>query len=313
MGNLPRRRALLAALVSVAACPRALASDRDRIRVAGSLGSWGTARLSKAMAELGWREGENLRVESRKPVEPLASGLAAAARELVAARPDVLLARMPYEISALLAATHSIPIVCGSIPDPVAAGFAKSLRHPGGNVTGLSTGSHEVWPIVIGMLRTLRPRLKQIAVFHSPQMPVEIQMRSHRETAEAAGIAWSHVAVSTTAEVERALAPLAGEAIHMAPIAVDGLPEQVLELAHRRRILTFGGFGATLMGYSRYFADENRRIAATLDKVLRGANPAEMPFELPDRTHFRLNRVTARRIGVEFPSDMLMRADEVVG
>src|SRR5204862_7502251 len=208
--------------------------------------------------------------------------------------------------------TRSIPIVCGAIPDPVSAGFAQSLRRPGGNVTGLSTGSHELWPIVIGMLRTLRPRLKRIAVFHSPGMPVEIQMRTHREAAEAAGIAWSHVAVSTPADLERSLAPLAGEALHMAPIRTDGLAEELLEIAHRHRILTFGGHEVALMGYSRHFADEIRRIAATVDKLLRGANAAEIPFELPDRTHFRLNRATARRIGVEIPPEMLMRADRVV-
>ena len=77
-------------------------------------------------------------------------------------------------------------------------------------VTGLSTGSHETWPIVIGMLRTLRPRLKRIAVFHSPRMPVEIQMRTHREVAEAAGIEWSHVSVSTPADVEQGLKELDG-------------------------------------------------------------------------------------------------------
>jgi putative ABC transport system substrate-binding protein len=265
------------------------------------------------MAELGFVEGENLRFELRTHTGSDAGALGEAARELVAARPDVLLAFAPYEISALLEATRTIPIVCGSIPDPVSAGFAKSLRRPGGTVTGLSTGSHEMWPMVIGMIRTLRPRLKRIAVFHSPRMPVEVQMRSHREAAEAAGIAWTHVAVENRADVERALAPLAGEAVHLAPIVIDGLAGHLLETAHRHRIITFGGAEEALMGYSRYFADEMQRIAATLGKLLRGANPAEIPFELPDRTHFTLNRTTARRIGIEIPADMLVRADRVVG
>jgi putative ABC transport system substrate-binding protein len=313
VGNPHRRRALLAALLSAAACPHVLASERVRIQVVGCFASRDeSAPLAKAMAELGYREGENLRLDARQHPASDAGSLGEAARALVATRPDVLVALWPYEISALLAATRTVPIVCGAIPDPISAGFAKSLRRPGGNVTGLSTGSHETWPIVIGMLRTLRPQLKQIAVLHSPHMPVEIQMRSHREAAEAAGIAWSHVAVSTPAEVERALAPLAGEAIHLAPITADGLAEHVLEVAHRHRILTFGGGRTTLIGYSRYFADETRRIAATVDRVLRGANPAEIPFELPDRTHFSLNRATARLIGVEIPAEMLLRADRVV-
>jgi putative ABC transport system substrate-binding protein len=309
----PHRRALLAALVAAAAAPHVLASEQTRMRVLGCFASRGEATpLTRAMAELGHRDGENLRFDVRQHAGSEASALAEAARQLVAARPDVLVALWPYEISALLAATHSIPIVCGSIPDPVGAGFARSLRRPGGNVTGLSTGSHETWPLVIGMLRTLRPRLRRIAVIHSPGMPVAIQMRTHREAAEAAGISWSQVAVSTPEEVERALAPLAGEALHMAPINVRGLPAVLLDIAHRHRILTFGGYPGTLMGYSRYFADEMQRIAATVDKVLRGANPAEIPFELPDRTSFVVNRVVARRIGVEIPPDMLLRATEVI-
>lgn len=99
----------------------------------------------------------------------------------------------------------------------------------------------------------------------------------------------------------------------MAPITTEGLAEGLVEIAHRHRILTFGGYHGALMGYSRYFTDEMRRVAATVDKVLRGAKPAEIPFELPDRTRFTLNRTAARRIGVEIPADMLMRADRVVG
>jgi putative ABC transport system substrate-binding protein len=86
----------------------------------------------------------------------------------------------------------------------------------------------------------------------------------------------------------------------------------LLERAHRLRVLTFGGIDGALMDYSRYFTDETQRIASMLDKVLRGANPAEIPFELPDRTHLTFNRATASRIGIEIPQGMLLRADRVV-
>ncbi|MBW8855238.1 MAG: ABC transporter substrate-binding protein, partial [Bradyrhizobium sp.] len=273
----PDRRTLLAALFAAAISPGAFAASTDRMRLVGCLSPWQTPPpLAKTMAAVGFVEGENLRFELRSHMGSDARALGDIARELVATRPDALVAYAPNHISALLAATRTIPIVCGSIPDPVAAGFAQSLRHPGGNVTGLSTGSHEIWPIVIGMLRTLRPRLKRILVVHSPEMPVEIQLRSYREAAGAVGLEWSHAPVSTVAQADAALLPLAGEAVHLAPITSEEIQKHVLEAAHHHRIMTFGGRDA-LMSYSRHFTDELQRVAAILAQVLRGADPGAIP------------------------------------
>ena len=98
----------------------------------------------------------------------------------------------------------------------------------------------------------------------------------------------------------------------MAPITTVSLWKGVLEIADRHRIMTFGGYPGSLMEYSRYFSDVMQRVATILDKVLRGADPADIPFELPDRILFSLNRATARRIGIEIPQDMLLRATEVI-
>jgi putative ABC transport system substrate-binding protein len=305
-----RRRAVLSALLATALAPAAFAAARVRV-VGCFLERKHADVIGKALAERGHVEGKTFRFEPREHRGSDSRELATAVRELVAAKPDAVLAFWPYEIAALLAATRAIPIVCGPIPDPVAAGFAQSLRRPGGNVTGLSTGSHEIWEFVIGALRTLRPRLRRILVVHSPGMPVTVQMRSHREAALAAGLDWAHAPVSSVADAERALATVVGEAVHMAPIETSSLAQSVLEFAHRRQALTFGGWRGCLMGYSRYFSDEEQRLAAVLDKVLRGAAPADIPFELPDRTHFALNRAVARRLGVELPAEMLLRATQV--
>jgi putative ABC transport system substrate-binding protein len=314
MGPSDRRRALLAAFLSPALALPGMACARDRLQVVGCLSMGkGMPPLAKPLAELGYVEGQTLRFDLRSHNGSDDRALAESAQALVAARPDALVTFMPYHISALLAATRTIPIVCGPIPDPVGAGFAQSLRRPGGNVTGLSTGSHEIWPIVIGLLRTLRPRLKRIVVIHSPEMPVTIQMRAHRDAAEAAGLEWSHIPITSTAEVERALQPFAGEAVHFAPISVRGLAKEAVDIAHRHRIMTFGGSQGALMGYWRYFTDEWGRIAVMLDKLLKGAHAAEIPFELPDRTHFSINRAVARSLGIEIPADMLLRATEVIG
>ena len=313
MGPLdPRRRSLLQAAFAATLVPAAFAATPDRMRVVGWFSGQRQppASVGKALAERGHVEGRTFRYEIRTYRDTGSRELSEGADELVATRPDAILAYWPFEITALLAATRSIPIVCGPIPDPVAAGFAQSLRRPGGNVTGLSTGSHEVWEIAIGMLRTLRPRLKRILVVHSPGMQVLVQMRSHREAARAAGLEWANAALASAGEAERALASLAGEAIHLAPIVDEGLHRAVLEIAHRNRTLTFGGDGC-LMGYGRYFSSVGQRVAGVLDQVLRGADPAGIPFELPDRVRFALNRAVARRIGVEFPPDMVLRATHV--
>ena len=307
-----RRRALLPALLATCLAPAAFAASPGK-RVVGCMTSdaEAVAQVGKALAQRGYVDGRSVRLEARfHGSDP--AGLSRTARELVELRPDAILAFMPFEITALIAVTRTIPVICGPIPDPVAAGFAKSLRRPGGNVTGLSTGSHEIWEFVIGVLRKLRPRLKRILVVHSPGMPVEIQMQAHREAARAAGLEWSHADVSSVADVERVLAPLAGEAIHLAPIV--GPPElrdSVLEIAHGQRTLTVGGGRQSLLWYGRHFSDEMQRIAAVLDQVLRGGDPAAIPFELPDRTVLSLNRAVARKVGVEFPPELLMRATQV--
>src|SRR5213083_1481649 len=120
MANPDRRRALLAALLGVAASPLAQSTDHSPTRALGFMGRReDAAQLAKAMGELGYREGGNLRYDVRGPVGSSAGDLSEVARALVSARPEVLVAYAPYEISALVAATRSIPIVCGAIPDPI--------------------------------------------------------------------------------------------------------------------------------------------------------------------------------------------------
>lgn len=308
----PRRRQLVAALIG-AGFVRA-ADARDRVRVVGWLHSEPPSEgTRRALKSVGYVEGENLRLEARLGRGPDSPALAPSVRELVAARPEAILAFWPFHVSALLAQTRTIPIVCGPIPDPVAAGFARSLRRPGGNVTGLSTGSHEIWELVIATLRRLRPGLRRIVVVHSPGMPVEVQMRAHAEAARAAGLEWRQAAVSSVAEAAATVASVAGEAIHLAPIGSDDVLRQVVRAAREHRVMVFGGEDGCLIGYWRRFSDPSLRMAVLLDKILRGASPGELPFELPDQTHLRIDRNVARAIGVEIPADLLLRATEVVG
>lgn len=309
MGVQPLRRRILAAM---AAAPMgiALARPRDGAPLLACLSGGETVeQVAKLMAPFGYVAGRNLRIVVRTAKS--LPDLPAAAVELVALAPDVLLADGPA-VMALAGATRTIPIVCAGLPDPVGAGLAQSLRRPGGNVTGLATGSPETAEIVFALLKAMRPRLRRIAVLHSPGAPVAIQMRAHGEVARAAGLEWILAPISTPAEAERALAPLAGEAAWMAPIDGHELWKEARDIAHRHRIATHGGYPGTLMSYGRTFTDHDRSVGAVVDKILRGANPAEIPFELPDRLSFVVNRATARAIGIEVPGDILLRATKVI-
>ena len=303
----PRRRTLLAALAALVPCRLAYGSSP---KLVGLLGDAGHAQeMAKLMAELGYVEGRDLRFEVRGAASVRA--LPQAASELVTLQPHALLADGPAVV-VLAGVTQKIPIVCEGIPDPVGANLAQSLRRPGRNVTGLSTGSTETAAIAFALLKAMRPKVRRIAVLHSPRAPVEVQLRRHAEAAREAGLEWILAPIVGADDVERSLAPLAGEAAWLAPIYARGLAQDALDIAKKHRIATIGGTPGALMWYGREFSDAPRRVAAILDRVLKGTPPGEIPFELPDRQTFTLNRKTARAIGIEIPQEVLVRATEVI-
>ena len=304
----PRRRTLLAALAALVSSRLALASSP---RVVGLIGGAGHAQeMAKLMAELGYVEGRDLRFEARAAAN--LRGLPQAASDLVALQPHVLLAEGPAVV-VLAGATQKIPIVCEGIGDPVAANLAESLRRPGRNVTGLSTGGTEPAAIAFGLLKSMRPKVRRLAVLHSPRVPVEIQMRRHAEAAREAGLEWMPAPIVGADDVERALAPLAGEAAWLAPIYTRGLAQAALDIAKKHRIAAIAAAPGALMWYGREFSDAPRRVAAIVDRILKGTPPGEIPFELPDRETFMLNRSTAHAIGIDVPKEVLLRATEVIG
>ena len=302
-----RRRMLLAAAAALLPSRLALASSP---RVVGLIGGLGHAQeMAGLMAELGYVEGRDLRFEVRAAAS--VRGLPQAASDLVALQPHVLVAEGPAVV-ALAGATQKIPIVCEGIADPVAANLAESLRRPGRNVTGLSTGSAEPAALVFALLKSMRPKVRRIAVLHSPRFAVEVRMRRHAEAARDAGLEWIPAPIVGTDDVERALAPLAGEAAWLAPIYTRGLAQAALDIAKKHRIAAIGATPGALMWYGREFSDAPRRVAAILDRILKGTPPGEIPFELPDRESLTLNRSTARAIGIDIPPDVLGRATEVL-
>jgi putative ABC transport system substrate-binding protein len=317
-----RRRDFLAAPLSLALAPAARA--QGRLRTIGYLSSGAdTGELSRLLAERGLVEGRHIRFELRvAPADPKAHLEAAA--ELVRLRPDVLVAFGGLNVGALAERTKVIPIVCGGLADPVGQGFAASLRRPGGNVTGLSFGIPEFAEILVSLHRAIRPGLRRAWTIVPRVRGDEVKgwapgQRSVVAAAGRQGVSWEIRPVAGLADLEQALAAIGDPhkvSVHFQSLD-EGITSKAALLARRQKLASSAADPemvreGALMHYALVHRDRMRRVAAILDQVLRGGNPAEIPFELPDRTTFILNRSTAKAIGVDLPVEVLARATEIL-
>lgn len=309
-----RRRALLAALAMAGLSPPVAGQGQGRPKVLGYLsGGAKPAGVAKMLAAEGFVEGRNLRIETQVPPNWEAATLRRAAEALVALRPDALLAWHGNRVGALAAATRTIPIVAGGVPDPVGGGFAQSLRRPGGNVTGLSFGFPETAGIVIGILKALLPGLQRVAGVFPAGLAPEHRGVWWGKACREAGIEWVAIDVGQDTDLERSLAPMAGQAAFIAPQKDPALSASLVSVATRLRIATSGSVkDGALLVYGLDHTDAERRVAGIVARVLRGANPAEIPFELPDRPSFHFNRTTARVLGITLPPALKLRVTEFV-
>lgn len=276
--------------------------------------------IVQALGRLGWSERSNLRFEVRiaSDREPGAAEVVAAA--LVRSSPDVLIGGLMIRTLALMRATRTIPIVCAGVGDPVAAGLAVSEARPGYNVTGLSNGSSTSMRMLAGLLRQVLPSLERIVLVRPPMLPQYLYMvERHRALMGELGLA-ADVAESSTVAQTRALLSRCDPA-RDALVLINYLPDslrEVIPVATRRRLVLVGlgieavGMGA-LLGFALDFSDRAARIANVTDKLLRGANPADLPFEIADRAKLAVNRVTAAALGIKLPDEIMLRATEVVG
>jgi putative ABC transport system substrate-binding protein len=319
------RRAALAALLAAALAPGARGANEGGKRVGYLSGGGPPGELATRLADLGWIPGKTLQFEvSMAPPGSPPLLVTEAVAELVRANVDVLVGFLD-RADALAAATKTIPIVAGFHPDPVGLGLAQSLRRPGGNVTGLSAGTRETASAWLGLLRTMRPQLRSMAILHAQggEERMRAVARTWVEVAAPMGITISFVRCATLSDVSRAFDafgdPKWGGAFvvsgGMNTVALsEALMKSVLDLARRRKVATVGdAHQGALMSYEMNFTDPMARMAVIIDKILRGQKPAEIPFEVPDRTEFVLNRATAKAINVVLTPDVLLRVTETVG
>jgi putative ABC transport system substrate-binding protein len=314
------RRAVFGLLVAACAS-RVLAQDRAPVRVIGYLleGEGYPRRTSVRLGELGYVEGRNMRFEIRRVPEGAREGeYERAASELVRSGAEVLVAYGVASLTALHHATSKIPIVSAGVSNPVGVGLARSLGKPGMNVTGLSNGLEEAAVLQIGTLRVLRPRLKRVW-FVAAGADSEVAPE-HASAAAAVGVTTDAVSVKAVEDIDRLFAGMRDPDTEAAWIS--DLPrigeERIAASAIRHRVATHGKHAGAvrkglLMSYWLDNSDDNLRLATVIDKILRGGNPADIPFQVPDKTVFALNRATAAAIGATVTEDLLLRATEVIG
>jgi putative ABC transport system substrate-binding protein len=276
-----------------------------------------------ALRGLGWVERKNLVIE-RRYAQNRVETLESLAQELVRLKVDVIVTWGTPATLAARNATDTIPIVMATAGDPVRAGLAASLSRPGGNVTGFSIAGPEINAKRVALLRELLPDLQRVGVLDNPGNPYYRVVRKDFEDAcRAIGIEPIFVEVRSADELEPGIAELArrrSQALFvqrddlfidnrmrlMSVALAFGLPTIVSDI--RRRMVEAGA----LISYAHSPEEEHQRNAAFIDRILRGAKPADLPIEQPTKFELIINLKAAKVLGIAVPQTLLLRADEVI-
>jgi ABC-type uncharacterized transport system substrate-binding protein len=270
-----------------------------------------TEAFRQGLRELGYVEGKNISIEYR-----------ALAADLVRLKVDVIVTPGATSTRAAKAATSTIPIVMAQDPDPIGNGFVASLARPGGNITGLSNLGPELSGKRLELLKEVVPRLSRVAVFGTSSFPGNAQNLKEAELAAGAlGVKLQYLDVLGPKDIETAFRGAskgrAEAVLAMGSGVLNSLRAQVVELAAKSRLpaiywarefVEAGG----LMSYGVSVTDLDRRAATYVDKILKGAKPADIPVEQPTKFEFIINLKAAKQIGLTIPPNVLVRADRVI-
>lgn len=277
--------------------------------------------FSQSLREHGYVEGQNIVVE-RRFGEAKPERIAEIAAELVRLKVDVIVTSTDAAIAAVKRQTQTIPIVMASSTDPVGTGFVASLARPGGNVTGLSFISPELSAKRLGLLREAVPGLSRVAIMWNPE--VRGAVLEYKETESAARslrLQLQSVEVSRADDFDRAFSALMtarAEALIVVPFPVAFTNRsQIASLAQKNRLPSMHGLrefaeAGGLMAYGPNNAEQWRRAATYVDKILKGAKPSDLPIEQPSKFELVINLKTAKALGLTIPPSALSRADVVI-
>jgi putative tryptophan/tyrosine transport system substrate-binding protein len=281
-----------------------------------------TQALEQALLELGYAQGRNL-VFERRFADGKPERLPDLALQLVRLEVDVIVTGSNPVIAAVKQATATIPVVMATSRDPVGSGFIASLSRPGGNITGMTGDpTPEMQGKRLELLLQAVPRARQVALLWNPLAPAAQTYRNEVESAaRKLGVSLIAVEARGRGEFEAAFAAMAREGAQALVVLPDPLfftaRKQVVEWAaswrlpaiyHAREVVELGG----LMSYGANLVDQFRRAAGYVDRILKGANPADMPVEQPTRFELVINLKAAKALGITIPPSLLLRADELI-
>ena len=325
-----RRRDFITLLGGTAAAwpLAARAQQPDRMRRIGVLMAFAEddpetkARLAKFRQELerrGWAEGRNVRIDYR--YAPAFARAQVPAKELVALQPDAIFAHTTPITAALQRESRTIPIVFVNVSDPIGAGFVASLARPGGNLTGVLHYEASITGKWLAMLKEIAPRLARAAILANPIGGYHYFLRAAEAIAPSLAIELVPSPVENAADIERAIVAFArvpNGGVVLPPSATTIVHRDlVIALAARHRlpaVYTARLFVAAggLMSYGTDQVDLFRQAASYVDRILRGAKPADLPVQTPTKYETTLNLKTAKALGLNVPPTLLVRADEVI-
>jgi ABC-type uncharacterized transport system substrate-binding protein len=323
-----KRREFMALLGgAAAACPiMARAQQFDHVRRIGVLFGPENDPQVKAqlvafqhgLERLGWSEGRNVQIMYRF-ASAIMDTTQVLASELIARRPDVIFADSTRYTAALQRQTRTIPIVFNGVADPIGAGFIASLARPGGNLTGLMLYEASIAGKWLAMLKEIAPRLSRVALIYNPRNI--LHLRAAEALTPSLAIEPVPSPVENAADIEHAigsfarlpngglmLTPDLATFVHRELIIALATRYQLPAVYPRREWVTDGG----LMSYGTDRVDTYRQVASYVDRILRGAKPADLPVQAPVKYELLLNLKTANALGLTIPPTLLSTADEVI-
>jgi putative ABC transport system substrate-binding protein len=321
----------MATLGGAVACPvAARAQQGERVRRIGVLLGGDEndpeykpriSALTQALAALGWTDGGNLRMDLRWGRGDI-NRIRALAQELVHLQPDIIVTGSTPATVAVHRETQTIPIVFVAVSDPVASGLVGRLDRPSGNITGFPTFEASLGGKWLELLSEIAPGLKRAAIMFNPDtVPISVHMPSFEAAARTLNVVLTTAPVHSNGDIEAAIIALGhepggglvvgGDAFTIArhaPIISAAIRNNVPAVYALSEFVRDGG----LLSYGVDQADNFRRAATYVDRILRGAKPGDLPVQLATKIEMAVNLKTAKALGLVVPQSILLRADEVI-
>jgi putative ABC transport system substrate-binding protein len=274
-----------------------------------------------ALRDLGYVEGRDLVIDARWG-EGSSERLEQLAVELVQSKPDLIVTQGGPATHPVIRAGATMPVVFGYSGDPVEARVVSGLARPGRNLTGVSFLSIDLVGKRLELLKDVMPGLKRIAILANPQHPGEqSELRASQAAAKALGLSFQYFQAQTSAQLEDALAAILktrSEAVDVFPDALMlRYSQRIAEFAMNSHVPAISGWAqfaenGNLLSYGPNLRDGYRRLATYVDRIVKGANPADLPVELPTTVELVVNLKTAKALGLTIPTALMARADQVI-